>query len=406
MNKSNSLRRKERMIRMDDKMIRKNDKLNVLFNVTMSEGLKTFGQLTKEDLDDIWLSGSRELVKRGYDGSGQRFGIIDTGINPDHPEFAGKEVHLYNTTYYGKGLDDNGHGTHCAASAVGNAVGIAPNCNYVASIKAVDVFGTTEPEWLIEAANIANTLDLDVLSISLGVPKSFFSPEQFALFSSILKSIEDSGCNVIVACGNLGSSGPVLYPGGYEHVTAIGAVDENFTPAAFSSVSEEVDFCQVGVDVWSAWYKGGYKKMNGTSMATPKSAGFALCVRSMYQSVFERRPEEMLIHNMLKMYSVRLDAKGWDNVTGFGFLTVKPSLRIIDIELDLKDKTIDLDKLGIDANSGWMTVDSKKVDIPVPPILLEWCGRTKQSTVLPIRAFLEAFDIVVRYSDGKVRLVG
>ncbi|MDH5824813.1 S8 family serine peptidase [Luteimonas sp. RD2P54] len=75
------------------------------------------------------LTNARDAHDAGYSGAGYRIGVIDTGINRDHPALVGRVI--ANLTYVGQdndlGVDDVvGHGTTVAQIAAGAAVGEWP----------------------------------------------------------------------------------------------------------------------------------------------------------------------------------------------------------------------------------------------------------------------------------------
>lgn len=57
-----------------------------------------------------------------YDGKGITVAVLDTGIDPTHPAFAGVALERRNFTSEGDD-DENGHGTHCAGTIFGQDVG-------------------------------------------------------------------------------------------------------------------------------------------------------------------------------------------------------------------------------------------------------------------------------------------
>ena len=74
----------------------------------------------------------------GLDGDGEIIGIADTGIDADHPDFAGRLLKIICRGRLGDGSDPDGHGTHVAGSAAGDGnasegllAGIAPKAEIV-----------------------------------------------------------------------------------------------------------------------------------------------------------------------------------------------------------------------------------------------------------------------------------
>src|SRR3546814_5538998 len=57
--------------------------------------------------------------KSGYSGKGVRLAILDTGIDLEHPDFAGRKMETRSFIDGQTVQDGNGHGTHCAGIACG-----------------------------------------------------------------------------------------------------------------------------------------------------------------------------------------------------------------------------------------------------------------------------------------------
>jgi subtilisin family serine protease len=71
------------------------------------------------------------MTTASQQGSGVDVYIIDTGIRTTHSDFGGRATHAFDCTGQGSG-DGNGHGTHCAGTAGGNAYGFATRSNLFA----------------------------------------------------------------------------------------------------------------------------------------------------------------------------------------------------------------------------------------------------------------------------------
>lgn len=199
-------------------------------------------------------------------GDGIKTGIIDTGIDVDHPDLAANIKGGYNTTSKKKSYDDdNGHGTHVAGiiGAVDNEVGVigvAPQVDLYA-IKALDYNGDGYLSDLIEAIEWCIVNNMDIINMSLGIDE-----DSLVLRESVMKAY-NSGILMVAAAGN-NHGGRCQYPALYKEVIGVGAIDQNNSIAEFSAI-EGVDVWAPGVSIYSTHLDGYYLLKNGTSMAAP-----------------------------------------------------------------------------------------------------------------------------------------
>jgi major intracellular serine protease len=274
------------------------------------------------------LSGRKAYYSQGYFGQGVTVAVVDTGINANHPEFSdGNVLPGKSFCYYPSTNDDNGHGTHVAATIAGKNAGIAPKARLL-PIKALDGGGGNSIDNIISAFEYLTTWrdekgqPVDIVSASLSIPANMMSPTQILRFRTVLKRLNDLDITIIVSAGNSGNSSAERYPSAYEEPITVGAVDINKNVAYFSTRTDAVDVCQVGVDVVSADYNGGYVAMSGTSMATPIVSGIAALIACKYKAMFGKRIPEMVTYETLKLSTLDIDIPGVDKNTGAGFLSL------------------------------------------------------------------------------------
>jgi thermitase len=225
-------------------------------------------------------------VTRG--SSSTRIAIVDTGVQYDHPDLAGKVVRGYDFVDDDSDpYDGNGHGTHCAGIAAAvtdngrGIAGMAPN----ATIYAVRVLDDNGSGTLDDVANgIIHAADsgADVISLSLGA----------SVGATTLKNAVDyawsRGVVVVAAAGNSGTSLP-SYPAYYSNAIAVAATDRNDNKAYFSNYGSWVDVAAPGVDIYSTYTGSSYASLSGTSMATPHVAGLAGLLDAQGRSASEIR---------------------------------------------------------------------------------------------------------------------
>ncbi|MQR96995.1 S8 family peptidase [Fictibacillus phosphorivorans] len=211
-------------------------------------------------------------ITRG--SSTTKIAIIDTGVDYNHPDLAGKVIKGYDyVSDDWDPMDQNDHGTHAAgiaAAATNNARGIAGMAPNV-SIYAVRVLDANGSGSLDDVANgIYHAVDngAKVVSLSLGGPGSATSLQNAVNYAV------SKGVVVVAAAGNENTSAP-SYPAYYSGAIAVAATDRNDVRASFSNYGSWVDVAAPGVDIASTVRNGGYAYMSGTSMACPLVAGVA-----------------------------------------------------------------------------------------------------------------------------------
>ncbi|ARU62432.1 peptidase S8 [Tumebacillus avium] len=210
-------------------------------------------------------------------GSNRTIAIIDTGIDLDHADLAGKLVAGASfVDRVSSANDDNGHGTHCAGIAAGignNGVGISgmDQTAKLMPVKVLNKRGSGYTSDIVDGVYFAVDNGADVLSMSLG------GGGATQAFQDAINYAWNNNRIVVAAAGNSGVSTP-SYPAAYNNVVSVAATDANDNRTSWSNYgSSWVDVAAPGNSIYSTYYNGGYTTMSGTSMATPLVAGlFAL----------------------------------------------------------------------------------------------------------------------------------
>jgi thermitase len=206
--------------------------------------------------------------------SSVKIAIIDTGVQLNHPELAGKLLPGYDYVDYDNIPEDgNGHGTHVAgiaASITNNGVGIA-GVAPLASIVPLRVLdnngqGTTGNvgNGLVYAANNG----IQVVNLSLG------GPTGEAFLQAAVQYAWDRGAVIIAAAGNDNTSYPIV-PASYPNVIAVASTNPSDLKSNFSNYGSWVDMAAPGDNILSTYLGGSYAYLSGTSMAAPHVAGVA-----------------------------------------------------------------------------------------------------------------------------------
>jgi len=231
------------------------------------------------NMKDVWSS---------YTGWGVTVAVIDTGIDTDHPEFAGRiSEYSYNATEdkivkdwtdengnYDWSLieDEQGHGTAVtgvlAASMNGDGiVGIAPNVNIIVIKAECDENGTFKrTSDLVFGLYYAIERDVQVINMSFG------TYEASNPFAAATQLAVDSDIVCVAAAGNDGTSS-FMYPAADPNVIGVGALAaDSWELADYSNYGENTNLVAPGT-TYTAQMGGGYGTMNGTSLASPVVAG-------------------------------------------------------------------------------------------------------------------------------------
>ncbi|MCV0412832.1 S8 family serine peptidase [Nitrosarchaeum sp.] len=174
----------------------------------------------------------------GFDGSGIKIAVIDTGVDYNHPDLFGfgpdgKVIGGYNFINEGEPpLDTNGHGTQVAGviAADGILKGVAPKAKILAYKVSEDGEGVSS-DLIIKAINKSIEDDADIINISLGVNKTN---------ANIDKAVDNAlqkGIIVITAAGN---DGPIPQtigsPGKNPGSITVGATYNNLTSSLIATL--------------------------------------------------------------------------------------------------------------------------------------------------------------------------
>jgi len=248
---------------------------------------------TSWHLQKINVAAARQ---KNLTGSGVRVGILDTGIDSGHPEFAGKNIgfaeydtrgFLISTTAH----DAGSHGTHVAALVAGRTCGVAPQSDL--AVAAVLTTSTTNGysgyfaqilaglNWVAHSNHAPSGCPISqcpVINASLGS-----SGYNSYLYPALHTVRQAPAAQLCAAIGNDGTSvNRHSSPANYDTVAGIGATDSGDVVALFSDWGIEAtsgalkpDLSAPGVDICSAVPGGGYALKSGTSMASPLVAGAA-----------------------------------------------------------------------------------------------------------------------------------
>jgi subtilisin family serine protease len=211
-------------------------------------------------------------------GAGQVIAILDTGVDLDHPDLAGRLVPGYDMVDDDADPDDDQwHGTAVAgvAAATGGnregAVGAAYGAT-IMPVKVLDHLGSGYDSDVAAGIRWASEHGADVINLSLGGPGA--SP---VLRAAIADAVA-GGAVVLAAAGNSGTEVPE-FPAAYapqiDGLLSVGATDDAGVLTSFSSWGDSVTVAAPGRGLVAPSAGGGYLTASGTSFAAPLVSGVA-----------------------------------------------------------------------------------------------------------------------------------
>jgi subtilisin family serine protease len=313
--------------------------------------------------------------------------VLDSGIDPTHPDLTGRVVPGRNVRENSANTrDDLGHGTHVAGiiGALGNngvgVVGLSWGVRLM-PIKITDRFGDASIVGAAEGIRWAVEHGARIVNLSFG------GLDDSQTVRLAVRDARSRGALLIAAAGNCGevssyqSEGcdtlnPPIFPAALEEVIAVGALDATGHLAPYSETGEYLRLTAPGGAggsqrtnprdyVLSTWPPGlpspidqtGFSYEVGTSMAAPHVAGTAALVWSTNPTLTRDQVESILFET-----ADDLGAPGRDDRYGYGRLNASraveraaslPGSRAVDIRLILDAPQPDVVLGGSLTLQGW-----------------------------------------------------
>jgi subtilisin family serine protease len=285
-----------------------------------------------------------------------KVGIVDSGIDPTHPDLVDnilplidiwKDVHGNDRFSFGgkaynmDGKDGNGHGTHVAgilAASIDNKLGVAGTAGAVKiqPIKATDYEGNTDALTLYRSIKRAIDEGCKVINVSIGGDGSG-DPDLESLRTTVEFAYQNNVL-IVAATGNESSRSRrmiqnVTLPAAYPGAIAVAAVTQFNKVAEYSNGGSQVAVAAPGgggltsegrkirstLPTYTTYLSlssrlsGPYGDLSGTSMACPHVTGLAALLLSQEPNL---TPSQVCRRISLTCDDVGV--AGWDQDTGFG----------------------------------------------------------------------------------------
>ncbi|NRQ35943.1 S8 family serine peptidase [Nonomuraea sp. NN258] len=267
--------------------------------------------------------GAPEAWQAGFDGTGVKVAVLDTGVDAAHPDLAGRVKQTKVFTGEPSVQDGNGHGTHVAATIAGGGgrKGVAPGAELIVG-KVLGDDGSGTLSGVIEGMEWAAAEGASVINMSLGGGATD-GTDPLSLAVDTLTA--RTGALFVVAAGNDGAAYSIGTPGAATSALTVGAVDHQDALAEFSSRGPRLDdapkpdLTAPGVAIVAARASGTamgepvderYTAASGTSMATPHVAGAAAIVKQRHPGWTAKQIKDALVGSAEPIPGQRIDDAG------------------------------------------------------------------------------------------------
>ncbi len=285
--------------------------------------------------------------------------VIDSGVDYTHVDLSDGKVLISNDKDYvnndSDAQDDNGHGTHVAGIAAANTnnaqgiAGICPSCP-ILPIKVLNAGGQGRPEDVANAIVYSTDQGAKIINLSLGsgsCTDELANAVNYAYNHNVLLvAAAGNACPVRVALGL--ESFEVNFPAKFERVIAVAATDINDNRASFSSHGSALDISAPGIEIFSTYLNGGYKNLDGTSMAAPMVAGTVGLLLSQNPLLSSAQ-----VQDILQRSAIDINSSGWDDQTGWGRLDAAQAMNTLPISVNPAPAAIcPVNSIESDHNSG------------------------------------------------------
>jgi len=279
----------------------------------------------------------------GVTGKNIKVAVMDSGVDPNHPQLQGKVVASVDKLHGVSTPEDcNGHGTGVAgliAARVRNNVpfrGIAPDALILSARVSENAQGNEDNTPPISVQAMAETVEQVVEAGAKVINMSFAytKPESELLpFKAAVARAIDKGVVVVAAAGNLNAKGnPTPYPAAWPNVVGVAAIGpDGFQKLPESQVGTFVDIAAPGVAVWAPRPGSGFIQENGTSFAAPMVAATAALIFDRYKGQNITGAEVVR-----RLLATADPAPGGRASTSYGVGIVNPIRAVTDIVDDVK----------------------------------------------------------------------
>jgi subtilisin family serine protease len=277
--------------------------------------------------------------------------VLDSGVDPSHPDLAGKLLSGYNFYDNNDNTSDvYGHGTKVAgvaAAVTNNSRGVAAIAwqSSILPIRVTDTGGYTTYSLLAKGLTYAAERGAKTATMSFLIYGG-------STLSSAAKYFMDKGGLAVAAGGNTGA---YQSDSDNPYILSVSATTSTDSLATFSTYGPYIDLSAPGVSIMTTVRGGGYGSVSGTSFSAPLTAGLASLIFSANPTLTPYQVEQVL-----ESTAVDLGVPGYDTYYGWGRINASSALRAATGVTPPKDNTLPIVTITSPSNgsivSGGITV--------------------------------------------------
>lgn len=246
--------------------------------------------------------------------------IVDSGVDPAHPDLAGKLIPGYNFLIGNSDTHDVlGHGTAVAGTAgaiANNAKGVSGVAwqNQIMPLVVLDASDYASYSNIAQAITYAADHGVRVINVSIGGSSSSSTLQNAVTYAW------NKGALVFVSAMNNNTSTP-YYPAACANAIAVASTNSADAKASFSNYGTWITLTAPGEYIYTTNNGGGYGAWNGTSFSSPMTAGLAALILSVNPMLSNAQ-----VLDILKKNADDLGATGFDTSFGYGRINAYKSL--------------------------------------------------------------------------------
>ena len=341
---------------------------------------------------NVNLVNAPQVWEQGFTGQDIIVAVLDTGVNANHQDLAGRmwihpnyPNHGYNFVNNNYNTNDvQSHGTHCAGTVAGNGTagtttGMAPGATIMA-LKVLSDTGSGTEAGVWAAIQFSADYGAHVMSLSLGWQHSW-GPDRSAWRTAMANAME-AGVIAAVAAGNEGGWGgaqppanirtpgdcpaPWSHPdqiatGGNSAVVTVGSTTQTDAISGFSSKGPVTwqniapfndyaynpgtgliipDIVAPGSDILSLVHNNnsGYTVKSGTSMATPAVAGVMALMLSKNPGLTPEQISQILEETAVPLSTPKSNTFGSGRMDALAAVEATPYMGIRFLDYTINDE--------------------------------------------------------------------